>query len=165
VAKKGDSTAKAHELDMDMFGPREVVKEMARTDREAHTREEARIILRGLAGKPLKCQAGLEVTISYNSIEKILSGKAVDKSFHPGAHFLAAANLEKLFSHAIEPFTFPLNPQKNNENYQEVRRLYAPMAFAGRIIPVKFTVLVMLSKNEGKRIYSLEAIDVDLNKK
>jgi hypothetical protein len=39
------------------------------------------------------------------------------------------------------------------------------MNFKERIIPVKFTVTVMLNEKEGKRIYSLEAIDVDLEKK
>jgi hypothetical protein len=56
-------------------------------------------------------------------------------------------------------------PGKHNENYQEVKRMYAPMSFNDRIIPIKFTVMVMLNENEGKRIYSLEAIDAELDKK
>jgi hypothetical protein len=43
--------------------------------------------------------------------------------------------------------------------------MYAPMFFNERIIPVKFTIKVMLNEKEGKRIYSLEAIDADLDKK
>jgi hypothetical protein len=164
VASGKNSTEQAHELTLDMFGTPEEVREMAKIEREAHTREEARTILQELVNKPLKSRAGIEATISNNSIEKILSGKAADKSFNAHAHFLAAANLGKLFSNAIEPFKFPLKPEKSNENYREVRRLYAPMAFDKRIIPVKFTVIVMLNEKEGERIYSLEAIDVDLNK-
>jgi hypothetical protein len=118
-----------------------------------------------LVNKPLKSKAGIAATISKNSIEKILSGKSADKSYDAKAHFLAAANLEKLFSNAIEPFKFPFDPDKNNDNFQEIRRLYAPMSFKGRIIPIKFTIMVMLNEKEGKRIYSLEAIDVDLGKK
>jgi hypothetical protein len=160
-----NSTEKARELTLDMFGTLEEVREMVKIDRASHTREESRSVLRLLINKPLKSKSRTEVTISNNSIDKILSGKAVDKSFNSHAHFLAAANIEKLFSNAIEPFRFPLNPEKNNENYREVKRLYAPMAFEGRIILVKFTVIVMLNKKEGKRIYSLEAIDTDLSKK
>jgi hypothetical protein len=165
VAIDKDSTEQAHELTLDMFGTLEEVREIAKTVEQAQTRDEARNILKNLIGKPLKSRAGIEATISNNSIEKILSGKASDKSYNAKAHFLAVANLEKLFSNAIEPFKFPLNPDKRNENYKEVRRMYAPMAFEGRIIPVKFTVMVMMNEIEGKRIYSLEAIDVDLERK
>jgi len=148
-----------------MIGTLAEVREMAIMKWVASTREEARIILQKIINKPLKSRAGIDATLSTNSMEKMLSGKAVDKSVNKEAHFLAAANLEKLFSNAIEPFKFLLNPEKNNENYREVRRLYAPMSFGKRIIPVKFTVLVMMNEKEGKRIYSLEAINVDLDKK
>ena len=165
MASVRNSTEQAHGLTLDMFGTPEEVRETARTVRKAHTRDEVRTILQELVYKPLKSRSGIEATVSNNSIEKMVSGKAADKSFNAHAHFLAAANLEQLFSNAIEPFTFSLDPEKSNENYKEVKRLYAPMAFQGRIIPVKFTVMVMLNEKEGKRIYSLEAIDVDLDKK
>jgi len=156
------STEKAKTLKIEDFGTPEEVMETAKAERDAGTREKARSILIGLINKPLKSNTGIEATISKNSIEKILSGKSADKSFDAKAHFLAAANLDKLFSNTIEPFKFPLDPDKNNENYIEIKRLYAPMDFKGRIIPVKFTVMIMQNKKEGKRIYSLEAIDVDL---
>jgi hypothetical protein len=160
-----DSTERAKTLKIEDFGTLEEVREMAKTSREAHSYDEARSMLRELVNKSLKSRSGLEATVSMNSIDKILSGKAVDKSLDGEAHFLVAANLEKLFSNAVEPFKFPFNPEKHNENYREVRRLYAPMAYKGRIIPVKFTVIEMMNEKEGKRIYSLEAIDVDLDKK
>jgi hypothetical protein len=160
-----DSTDKAKTLKLADFGTPEEVREMAQPIEQARTRDEARLILTKLIGKTLKSRASVEATISKNSIEKILSGKAADKSYNASAHFLAAANLEKLFSNAIEPFKFPPNPEKHNENYKAVKRLYSPMAFDGRIIPVKFTVMMMMNKKEGKRIYSVEAIDVDLGKK
>ena len=165
MAVENDSTEQAYKLTLDMFGPPEEFQRMASMERNASTREEARVILLELLNKPLKSKAGVEATVSRNSIEKILSGKSADKSYDAKAHFLAAANIEKLFSNAIEPFKFPFIPNKNNENYQEVKRLYAPMAFGSRIIPVKFTIIVMLNEKEGKRIYSLEVIDVDMAKK
>ena len=160
-----ESTRQAHELTLEMFGSTEEIPEMAAMKRRACSYDEARAFLRELTGKSLLSKSGLEATISNKSIDKILSGKALDKSINREAHFMAVANLEKLFSNAIEPFRFPLNPEKRNENYREVRRLYAPMAFAMQIIPVKFTVMIMRNEKEGKRIYSLEAINVDLGKK
>jgi hypothetical protein len=158
-----DSTERAHEITFRHFGTSEWIREISAVEREIYTRDEARAILTILVNKPLKSAAGMEATISKNSIEKILSGKAVDKSFDAKAHFLAAANLEKLFSHAIELFKFPMIFQKNNENYRDIYRLYAPMSYNKRIVPVKFTIIEMKNEIEGRRIYSLEAIDVNIS--
>jgi hypothetical protein len=91
-----------------------------------------------------------------------LSGPAVADSISRAAHLLSAANLDKLFTNAIEPWPFELNPDKHNENVKEVHRLYAPLEYSGKIIPVKITVKEMKSKTEGKRIYSIEAIDAEI---
>ncbi len=156
-----NSTDKAYELTMKQFGSPEKVREMAKMERNARTYDEARSMLKELVNKPLKSRSGVEATVSMNSIDKILSGKAIGKSLDREAHFLAAANLERLFSNAIEPFIF----EKNNEHLKAIRRLYAPMAYNDRIIPLKFTVKEMDSTQNANRIYSLEAIDVDLDKK
>ncbi|GHU16025.1 hypothetical protein FACS1894163_04620 [Spirochaetia bacterium] len=163
--EKKNSTEQADKLTVELFGSPEEVREMAKTDREAHSYEEARTALREVVNKPLKSRSGLQATVSNNTVEKILSGKAVDKSFDRKAHFRAAANLEKLFSNAIEPFNFDKAAEKNNEHLKAIRRLYAPMAFNGRVVPVKFTIKEMDNERDGRRIYTLEAIDVDLDKK
>jgi hypothetical protein len=165
VASSKNSTEQARELTLDMFSTPEKACEMAKIEQEAYTREEARSVLQELVNKPLKSRAGIEATISNNSIEKILSGKAADKSFNAHAHFSAAANLEQLFGNAIEPFKFGTNPDKNNEHLQAIHRLYAPMSYKDRIIPVKFTVKEWDNDKDGSRIYSLEAIDFPLGKK
>jgi cobalamin biosynthesis protein CobT len=165
VTGKNDSTEHAFKLTLELFGTPEEVREIAKIDREAHTYEEARLALKEVVNKPLTSRSGLQATISNKTVDKILSGKAVDQSFDREAHFLAAANLEKLFSNAMEPFNFDKDTEKNNEHLKAIRRLYAPMAFNGRIVPVKFTVKEMDNERDGTRIYSLEAIDVDLDKK
>jgi hypothetical protein len=157
-----NSTDRAKTLEIEDFGTPEEVQEMAKTSRTTNSYNEARSMLRELVGKPLNSRAGIKATISNNSIDKILSGTAVDKSVDREAHFLAAANLEHLFFNAIEPFKFSFSPDKHNENFREILRLYAPMAYKNRIIPVKFTIREMLNEKEGVRIYSLEAIDFSL---
>jgi hypothetical protein len=92
----------------------------------------------------------------------LLSGAALDKSFDFHAHLWAAANIDKLFSNAIEPWKFEPNPYKNNDSLQEVMRFYAPMEYGGRIIISKITVKEMKNPKDGKRIYSIRAIDVTL---
>jgi hypothetical protein len=91
-----------------------------------------------------------------------LSGPAVADSISRDAHLLSAANPDKLFTNAIESWPFELNPDKHNENVKEVHRLYAPLEYSGKVIPAKITVKEMKSETEGKRIYSIEAIDAEI---
>jgi hypothetical protein len=159
------SNEKAKELTLSMFGSPEEVREKAKMPRMANTFTEAREILNSLIGNPLESASGLIATISKNSSKEILSGKAVDNSFERKAHVLAAANVDKLFSNAVEPWIFELNPEKSNNGVKAIRRLYAPMFYNGRIVPVKLTVKEIKNRNEGNRLYSLKAIDVDIDKK
>jgi hypothetical protein len=62
-------------------------------------------------------------------VGKLVSAVAVRASFSPEAHYLAAANIDKLFSNAIEPWFFELNPDKNNEGLLTRRYLFAPMEY------------------------------------
>jgi hypothetical protein len=39
------------------------------------------------------------------------------------------------------------------------------MLYNGRIVPIKLTVKETKNRNEGNRLYSLKAIDVDIDKK
>jgi hypothetical protein len=64
-----------------------------------------------------------------------------------------------------EPWRFELNPNKNNDDLTNRRYLYAPIEFDNKIIPVKITVKEYKDKNLGKRLYSVEAINVDLGRK
>jgi hypothetical protein len=93
-----------------------------------------------------------------------LNGKSVEGSFEKQAHLNAAVNLPELFPNAIEPWEFGLNPEKSNDSINAIRRLYAPMCFKGKVIPVKITVKEMKNPKDGNRIYTLRAIDVDLEK-
>jgi len=162
--KWDSSDEKARELTAAMFGTPEEVREMAKPVRTAQNYSEARVILYALCDQPLKSKSGLNATISKNAIKEMLSGKAERESFHKDAHLQAAVNIDKFFTNAIEPWKFELNPHKHNENLKEIHRLYAPMEFQDRIVPVKITVKEMINAKEGKRMYSIEAIDAKINK-
>jgi hypothetical protein len=69
-----------------------------------------------------------------------LSGKSVEGSFEKQAHLNAEANLGRIFPNAVEPWEFGMNPDKSNADIMAVRRLYAPMYFSGRIVPVKIKI-------------------------
>jgi hypothetical protein len=158
------SDEKAKELSLLMFGTPEEVREMAKMPKSANTFAGVKEILEDVIGKPLNSAEGLIAVISKKSAKKILSGKAVESSFEREAHLLAAANVERLFSNAVEPWAFGLNPEKSNLGLTAIRRLYSPMLYKGRVVPVKLTVKEMKNRNEGNRLYSLKAIDAALDK-
>jgi hypothetical protein len=159
------STEKAKELKISDFGSAEEVQKMGKMPRTAASFEEARIILEKLVHKTLNNnKTGLKASISKNSINKILSGKAVRKSSSYEAHLLAAANIDILFRNAIEKWSFLPHPTKNNEGLRERKYLYAPMEYMEQIIPVKLTIKQFTNQEKGVRIYSLEAIDVTMKK-
>jgi hypothetical protein len=157
------STEKAKALTALDFGTLDEVKEMARPIRSAHTRQEAATILKQIAKNgPLTSKNGLTAVLPNRNISKMVSDVAILQSSCREAHFLAVSNLDKLFTNAIEPWKFALNPNKNNQDLKERRVLYAPLEYEGRIIPVKITVKESADQVRGIKIYSLEAIDTVL---
>ena len=83
--------------------------------RIAENRREAMEYLKEIALKsPFTSRSGLLARLSKRSLGKLVSHAAVVSSFCPEAHYIAAANIDKLFSNAIEPWLFELNPNKNN---------------------------------------------------
>ena len=160
------SSEKAKELKISDFGTPEEVSEMAKMPRVANNRNEAVDMLRQISENgEMKSKSGLAATLSGKSIDEIVSGRAMQHSFNAAAHWQAAANVDKLFSNAIEPWKFELNPGKNNESLRERRYFYAPMEYSGRIVPVKLTVKEYRQIGTGKRLYSIEAIDADVRAK
>lgn len=163
AAKKApwdSSDEKAKELTGADFGTLEEVYEMAKMPRSAHSFAEARAILEDMVNKPMTSKSGLSATLSKKAIKEMLSGEAVGKSVDLQAHLKAAANLEQLYTHAIEKWEFELNPNKNNEGLKERRYLYAPMEYNDHILPVKMTVKEFKNAAKGKRLYAIEAIDM-----
>ena len=150
------SNEKAKELKITDFGTLEEVREMAKMPLIVNSYTEVREILEGIVDKLLTGKSGLTSTISKNSIKEILSGEAVKKSFDFRAHLIAAANIEKLYSNAIEKWEFEFDPNKNNESLRDRKYLFAPMEYKGRIIPVKLTIKEYKATKTQKRIYSLE---------
>ena len=160
------SSEKAKTLKIEDFGIPDEVLEMAKPIRKAENRQEAARILKEIADQgPLKNKYGLTVTLSSDSRGKIVSSKALNTSHGRKTHFLAVANLDRLFFNAIEPWEYELNPNKNNDDLNARRYLYAPLEFDNRIIPVKITVKEYKDISLGKRLYSIETIDVELRAK
>jgi len=156
------SDEKAKKLQIKDFGHISQVRITASMERKCETYAHAREILSSLVGHPLTSRSGLQAVISKKSIKKILSTRSIDDSHDFKAHLLAAGNLDKLFLNAIEPWSFQMNPDKNNDSLASVHRLYAPMEYKEQIVIVKITVKEMKNPKDGNRIYAIKALDVFL---
>jgi len=153
------SREKAKELRIEQWGTPEEVAEMSAPIRGANTRKEATAILKEIASHgPLTSKSGITARLQRRSVGKLVSSVAVHSSFSPEAHYLAAANIDKFFSNAIEPWLFELNPNKNNEGLKARHYLFAPMEYMGRIAIIKITVKEYL--REENKLYSIEALDI-----
>jgi len=154
------SSEKAKTLKIENFGVPDEVRRMARPIRAASNRREATEILKKIIKhSPYTSKSGLIARIPGKIIGKMVSSEAVNASFLPEAHYLAVTNIDKLFSNAIEPWFFELNPNKNNDGLKARRYLFAPMNFHERIVLVKFTVKEYINSELGKKMYSIEVID------
>jgi len=153
----------ARTLKAEDFGPVDLVRDIAYMPRQPESYAHAREILTSLIGHPLVSSSGLQATLSKNSIEEILSGTSKDASYNLKAHLLAAGNIDKLYTHAIEPWNFEMNPNKKNSNLLSVHRLFAPMEFEKKMVIVKITVKEMKNPKDGNRIYTIKALNVFLD--
>jgi hypothetical protein len=158
------STEKAEILKVEDFGAPEIVEETAKPVRFAWDRRAAVDILKEIIKTTpvLTSKSGIKTRILSKSVGKLVSSNAVKASFDEKAHFLAVVNLDWLFAHAIEPWKFELNPNKNNQGLKERKYLYAPLVYDGTLIPVKFTVKSYQKNDLLDKIYSLEVININL---
>jgi len=167
------SSEKAKILELTDFGTLEEVREMAKPIRYVKSRSEAENALENIITSngtvertaiELKSKSGFSALLRRSSIGKLVSG-IQEKGIPKEALWQAAANIDKLFTHSIEPWRFELNPHKNNDGLKDRRILYAPMEYSERILPVKLTVKEFLDPLVSAKIYSIEAINFDLEKK
>jgi hypothetical protein len=157
------SRKKARELRLEQWGTPEEIQAMAAPLRQAHNRRTAMDCLKEIASNsPFTSKSGLSARLPMRSLGKIVSHAAVAVSFCPQAHYLAAANIDKLYSNAIEPWAFELNPNKDNTGLKARRYLYAPMEYGEKIAVVKITVKEYTDADLQNKLYSIEAVDVDL---
>jgi hypothetical protein len=157
------SIEKIKELRLEQWGTLEEVNVIAVPIRQATSRKSAMDCLKVIAlNSPFTSRSGLSARLSKRSLGKFVSHVAVLNSFCPEAHYLAAANIDKLFSNAIEPWKFELNPNKNNTGLKSRRYLYAPMDYNGKMMVVKITVKEYEGLDLQNKMYSIEAVNVDL---
>lgn len=118
----------------------------------------AKEILKGLRPSVLTASDGLKATIARKGIDKIFSGKAVNKSSDPKAHAVIAANLPQVFERAVRGWAKP--DRKGQAELASVLRYFAPVEVNGRGFMVKFTIKAHTQAEQGNSVYSLESVEI-----
>jgi hypothetical protein len=132
--------------------------------RSAKTVSEAQELIRPLVGKPItNSKLGITATISGNSLGKLGSQSATDKSVSPALHAKAIANIDVLFQNA--EFDVTHKDEKNRDGIEQIHRLGSLMfdEARGEYVPVMITVKEF-NNNRGNRIYTVEAVDIEKTK-
>lgn len=133
-------------------------EDAAAPQREASTFTEARAAAKAFQGTPLlNTETGMQAVVSRNSLDKMLSAKAVGKSASPAAHSLAVANLDALFERAVLGWSKP--DREGDSNINAVHRFFVPMTRNGRELLVKLTVKETAIERDPNPLYTVEAVD------
>jgi hypothetical protein len=133
--------------------------------RKAKTVSEAQELIKPLAGKPItNKKLGITGAISGNSLGKLGSQSATDKSISPALHAKAVANVDVLFQNAEFDVTHP--DEKGVYEVEKIHRLGSLMfdEINSEYVPVMLTVKEFKNP-KGNRIYSVEAVDIEAKEK
>lgn len=124
---------------------------------------QARQAVKEFQGKPLTNDAtGMTAVLARNSLDKMLSGKAVEKSETPATHAMAVANADSLFKQAILGWSKP--DRSDDANIKAIHRFFAPMEVNGRTKLVKLTVKEGMRSDRGNPLYTVEAVELNENR-
>ncbi len=130
--------------------------------RQAFTFDEARHAAKAFQGKDLTNAAtGMKARVSRNSLDKMLSGKAVGKSESASTHSMAVANADRLFVNATYGWSKP--DRSDDPNIRGVHRFFAPMEIGGRAKLVKLTVKESAREDRSSPLYTVEAVELNEN--
>ena len=127
--------------------------------RHAENLEEAAAAARSIAGKRLTNDSlGVDAFLSNKNIGKMVSASATRKSVDARVHALAVANVDRLFSRAITEYTH--KDRNNDKNIKQIHRMFSPFVVGDNVFVAKLTVKELVQEKEGKRLYSVEALEI-----
>lgn len=129
-------------------------------ERQAYTFSEAREQAKAFQGKEINNrQSNVKAVVSRNSLDKMLSAKAVSKSVSPEIHSLAVANADKLYENALYGWSKP--DRDNNSNIVAIHRMFAVLNSGEGKQLVKLTVKETAQVDRPNRLYTIEAVELN----
>ncbi|UXC19157.1 LPD38 domain-containing protein [Comamonas squillarum] len=107
----------------------------------------------------INASTGMTAVLARNSLDKMLSGKAVAKSETPATHAMAVANADSLFERAI--LGWSKEDRAGDPNIRAIHRFFAPLDVNGRAKLVKLTVKESMSEDRQNPLYTIEAVELN----
>ncbi|MEG0922639.1 MAG: LPD38 domain-containing protein [Comamonas sp.] len=121
---------------------------------------QARQAVKEFQGSELtNASTGMTAVLARNSLDKMLSGKAVSKSETPSTHAMAVANADSLFERAI--LGWSKADRAGDSNIRAIHRFFAPLDVNGRSKLVKLTVKESASESRQNPLYTIEAVELN----
>lgn len=121
---------------------------------------QARQAVKEFQGSELtNASTGMTAVLARNSLDKMLSGKAVAKSETPATHAMAVANADSLFERAI--LGWSKEDRAGDPNIRAIHRFFAPLDVNGRAKLVKLTVKESVSEDRQNPLYTIEAVELN----
>lgn len=132
-------------------------------ERTALNFDEVKANAKNFTGKNLtNFHSGITAIISNNSLSKMLSGKAYNKSVDLKTHLIAVSNADKLFENAVFGWQHEHKGADQNADIGAVHRAIAPLKVNNEIYLAKLTVKEFAY--DGNRVYSVEAVEINHEK-
>lgn len=104
---------------------------------------------------------GFRASISGESFRKMLSHSASGRSIDPVAHLQALANLDRLFPLAVALETRPGKKPADTREIAAVHHFIVPMPYRGQVLQARIMAKEFASREQGNRIYLVEALELD----
>jgi len=120
--------------------------------------QQPRQAARPFQGQPVTNGAtGIVAILSRNSLDKMLSSTAVNKSENPLVHSMAVANADCLFQRAM--LGWSKQDRDNDPGLAAIHRFFAPMEIDGRMKLVKVTVKETARRAQSNTLYTVEIVE------
>ncbi|EFI61336.1 MULTISPECIES: PLxRFG domain-containing protein [Comamonas] len=119
---------------------------------------EAREAAKEFQGKALRNEeTGLEARVSRNTLDKMLSRKAVEQSTNARDQSMAVANVDRLYEAAL--FGWSKEDRDSNSNLKAIHRFFAPIEVDERMLLAKLTVKETVDPTHGNPLYTVETVE------
>lgn len=127
--------------------------------REVNGSQQAKEAAKSFLDDPLtNLDSGIAATVSATSLSKMLSRSAWGGSMSVPAHMRAVGNLDTLFPLAV--LRQSRSDRNRNADVAAMHHFEVPMPFEGQVLRVKILAKQLAAKEQGTRLYSVEAVEI-----
>ena len=106
-------------------------------------------------------QTGVIASVSGEALGKMASKSNIQMSVSPQAHYQALGNIDRLFPLAMLREERPGKKEGDAQSINRILHFETPMPFDGDVLRVKMLVKEFARKEQGTRVYLVEAVEIE----